>query len=462
MRMTESNVASRMDGSDLTPAQLAQARPHGAADSPDQPYPPALYAWFVVICLQLAYAVALLDRQILALLVQPVRADLALTDTQFSLLVGFAFVLFYSTMGLFCGRLADTRNRKNMIIIGMVLWCLATAACGLASNFQQLFVARMLVGVGEAVLSPAAYSMIADYFPKERRAKAASVYSMAIPLGSGAALLFGGAAIAATAHAESIMLPLVGAVRGWQAAFIAVGLPGLVVAAMMLLVREPVRRDVTGTSSSVSEAFKFLRQRSAVLGLIILAFALNGLITYCLATWTPAMFIRNFGWSAGAIATAQGTILITAGSAGVLAGGWWVSRKSVQACNAVVLSTARNALLFMPLLALLAGFAPEPYMRLIALAGLAFFGGFPSSLAAVAIYHATPNQFRGQVTSIYIMSGTLVGLGIGVTLVALITDYAFQNDASVGKSLGLVVAGAAALAAYLLHLALKRPDKDFT
>lgn len=460
-RSTDTHAASNtLSGNVAAPRR----EPLGSKSTavPEPPYPSPPYAWFVVICLQLAYAVALLDRQILALLVQPVRADLQLTDTQFSLLVGFAFVLFYSTMGLFCGRLADIQNRKNMIIVGMVLWCLATAACGLASNFQELFAARMLVGVGEAVLSPAAYSMIADYFPKEQRARAASVYSMAIPLGSGAALLFGGAAVAATAHAESVILPVLGAVRGWQAAFIFVGLPGLLVAALMLFVREPARRDFSGTKSTLREAGAFLRSRAKILSLIILAFALNGLVTYCLATWTPAMFIRNFGWSAGAVAAAQGTILITAGSAGVLAGGWWVSRKGVEACNSVVLTASRNALLCMPLLALLAGFAPLPSLRLIGLAGLAFFGGFPSAHAAVAIYHATPNQFRGQVTSIYIMSGTLVGLGIGVTLVAMITDYVFQNDQSVGKSMGLVVAAAALLASYLLHLALQRPDKDLT
>lgn len=423
-------------------------------------YPRAGYAWFVVICLQLAYMFALVDRQILALLVQPVRADLAISDTQFSLLVGIAFALFYGAMGLVFGRLADTLNRRNMIVVGMTLWCMATVVCGLAQTFNQLFLARILVGVGEAALSPAAYSMIADYFPKEKRARAAAAYAMAISLGAGVSLLFGGTAIAAVAGAHTVAIPLVGEVRSWQAVFFLVGLPGLIVPLTMLFIREPVRQEISQQKSTLGDAVDFIRRKAGLLGLIIPAFALNGLVTYCMASWTPAMFIRNFGWSATEIATAQGTILILVGTLGMYMGGWVVSRKGVAISNAVVLSAARNALLVMPVFAIIAGIAPEPWMRLVGVAGLAFFGGFPSALAAVAIYHCTPNQFRGQVTSIYLMTGTVLGLGIGVTLVASFTDFVFRDDQAVGKSLALVVACAAALSALLLHRAVRRPDKD--
>lgn len=425
------------------------------------PYPRAAYAWFVVVCLQLAYAVALIDRQILSLLVQPIRADLALTDTQFSLLVGFAFVLFYSTMGLFCGRLADTRNRRNMIIYGMVMWSLATAACGLATNFTQLFFTRMLVGVGEAVLSPAAYSMIADYFPKEKRSQAAAAYSMAISLGYGGALLAGGLIVAAVSEHQSIVVPVIGSLRGWQAVLMLVAAPGFVVAAMMLFVREPMRREVKKGEHKISDAFAFVRSRKQILSLVIFAFALNGLITNCLSTWTPATFIRTFGWSASHIATIQGVIVMTLGTMGIFAGGWVVARAGENVSNAVVLATARNALLFIPFFALLLGFAPVPWVRIVGIAGISFLGGFPSGLAAVAIYHITPNQFRGQVTAMYLMSGTLVGFGVGVTLVAAITDYLFRDERAIGMSLGLVLAAAGFVAAGLLHAAIRRPDKDW-
>lgn len=425
-------------------------------------FPPAAYAWFVVICLQLAYAVALIDRQILSLLVQPIRADLDLSDTQFSLLVGFAFVMFYSTMGLVCGRLADTKNRRNMIVIGMVLWSMATAACGLANNFTELFLARMLVGVGEAVLSPSAYSMIADYFPKEKRAKAAAAYSMAISLGNGAALLAGGAVIASVAQHDSVVVPLLGAVRSWQAVMIIVGMPGLIVAALMLLVKEPIRQEFNAASSKLSDSFAFIRAHAVTLSLIIFAFALNGLITYCVNTWTPAMFIRVFGWSASEIASVQGITLMTFGTVGIFSGGWWVSKAGSEVSNARVLATSRNAMLLIPVFAILLGFAPMPWMRVAGIAGIAFLGGFPSGLAAVAIYHITPNQFRGQITAMYLMMGTLVGFGVGVTLVAAVTDYIFKDEKAIGMSLGIVVALAALLAALLLNAAVKRPDKDHT
>lgn len=435
--------------------------PPGKPPSTDAPYPKIAYAWFVVLCLQLAYAVALIDRQILALLVEPIRRDLAITDTQFSLLVGFAFVLFYSSMGLVCGRLADTRNRRNMIVVGMILWSLATVACGLARNFNELFLARMLVGVGEAVLSPAAYSMIADYFPKEKRSRAAAAYSMAISLGNGAALLAGGATIAALAQHHSVAVPIVGEIRSWQAVLILVGLPGLFVSAMMMFVKEPIRRDITKHAASFGDAMRFVRERAVTLALIIFAFALNGLITYCIATWTPATFIRVFGWSTSAIATAQGINLIIFGTAGMFAAGWWVGRVGAAESNARVLTAARNALLLAPVFALMIGFAPEPWMRLAGLAGISFLGGFPSALAPVAIFHMVPNQYRGQVTAMYLMMGTLVGLGIGVTLVASVTDYVFRSDLAVGYSLGLVVAAAALLSATLLSFAIRRPDKDY-
>lgn len=426
-----------------------------------QPYPPSRYAWFVVICLMLAYAVALVDRQILALLIKPIRSDLGLTDVQFSLLVGFAFVLFYSTMGLFCGRLADTINRRNMIVVGMVLWSIATAACGLAQDFKQLFVARMMVGVGEAVLSPAAYSIIADYFPKERRASAAAAYSMAITLGNGGALLFGGVAIATLAHGDTAVVPLMGEVRSWQAVLFIVAIPGLFVAALMLFVKEPWRRETERGTGSFAEALAFMRSHAATLALVIVAFALNGLVTYCMNTWTPATFMRVYGWSASRIASAQGIILMVFGTIGIWAGGWWVGRVGDRISNAIVLRTCSAAMLLIAPFALIVGFAPEPWMRLVGVASIAFLQGAPSGLAAVAIYHLVPNQLRGQVTAIYLMTGTLVGFGVGVTLVAAITDYAFRDEAAVGMSLGSTVAVAAVASALLMRLADRRPDKDY-
>jgi MFS family permease len=194
-----------------------KADPQGGANL----YPSIRYAWFVAICLQLAYAIALVDRQILALLVQPIKASLRLTDTEFSLLAGLAFVLCYSTLGLVFGQVADRHNRRNTIIYGIIVWSLATMACGVTNTFKQLFIARMLVGVGEAALNPAAYSLIADYFPKASRSRAVAVYSMGSITGSGAGLIASAAVLRATSGADSVHMPILGSLHMWQAVFIA-------------------------------------------------------------------------------------------------------------------------------------------------------------------------------------------------------------------------------------------------
>ena len=184
-----------------------------AAPKHDRPAPRFAYsavrAWTVVVLLLLAYAVSLIDRQVLSLLVQPIKASLDISDTQISLLHGLAFAIFYTMFGILIGRAVDKYNRRNIIVAGITLWCLATIACGLASSFAGLFIARMFVGVGEATLSPAAFSMIADYFPPERRARAMSVFSTGVFVGSGLALILGGAAIEATGQYSGIEFPVI-------------------------------------------------------------------------------------------------------------------------------------------------------------------------------------------------------------------------------------------------------------
>jgi MFS family permease len=422
----------------------------------EHPYPRVGYAWSVVALLLLAYTVALLDRQILSLMVQPIRADLGISDTEISLLAGFAFVLFYSTMGLVLGRVADRHNRRNMIIAGMVLWCTATVACGLSRSYSELFLARMMVGFGEATLGPAAYSMIADYFAPRRRAQATGVYTMGVFMGTGAAMIFGGAAIAATSSAGVLTVPIVGMIRPWQAAFLIVGLPGLLVAALMLAVREPVRRDVGKAGGSISDLLVFVRGNARALTLILGGFGMNGLINYGITTWVPTLFIRRFGWTAPQIGSAYGLILLTWGSAGVIAGGWWVSRPMQAGRRGYVLLTARNALAFAIPLLLVAGLSASPWVSLAAVAGLAFIIGVPAGLAPVALYEITPNQFRGQVIAFYLLSVTLLGLGIGVTLIAAVNDFLFRDEMAIGSSISLVLVLAAAIGVAALHIA-RRP-----
>ena len=178
------------------------------------------YPWFIVSLCMLAYIFSFIDRQVITLLIEPIRADLQISDTQFSLLHGLAFAMLYAVAGIPIARLADSRSRPLIISVGIFIWSFATAACGLAKSFVQLFLARMAVGVGEAALSPAAYSMISDSFPKSKLGLAIGVYSSGSFLGGGLAFIIGGAAIAVIEQWGAQTFPVIGLVKPWQMTFV--------------------------------------------------------------------------------------------------------------------------------------------------------------------------------------------------------------------------------------------------
>ncbi|MFP6814848.1 MAG: MFS transporter, partial [Pseudomonadales bacterium] len=228
------------------------------------------YAWYVVAVLLLAQTFSFLDRMIMGLLVGPIREAFQISDTQYSLLAGLAFSLFYAVMGLPLARIADAKSRRNLIAAGTAVWSLMTALCGLAGSFWSLFLARIGVGVGEATLAPSAYSMITDYFPRTILARALSVYMIGVTLGSGFAYMLGGAVVAYVENMDQMVLPVVGAVHGWQLTFFIVGLPGILVALLILgTVREPQRKGVTeGTADAIPlpDVVRYLWDRRSAYG----------------------------------------------------------------------------------------------------------------------------------------------------------------------------------------------------
>src|SRR5690242_3960499 len=191
--------------------------------------------------LTVIYILSFIDRQILALIVKPIKTDLQITDFQISLLMGFSFVFFYTLFGIPLGRLADTKSRRAIIAVGCALWSFMTAMCGVAQNYLQIFLCRLGVGVGEAALSPSAFSMISDSFRKERLATAISVYSMGIYMGAGFAYLLGGIVVRLATSQEMYHFPIVGDIRPWQVIFFVVGLPGIFLGLLMYTIKEPVR-----------------------------------------------------------------------------------------------------------------------------------------------------------------------------------------------------------------------------
>jgi MFS family permease len=426
-------------------------------------YPPAGYSWYVVGVLTLAYVFSFIDRQILSLLVGPIRKDLEISETQISLLMGATFAVFYTLFGIPLGRLADTRSRRMLIGLGIAFWSVMTAGCGLTKSFWQLALMRVGVGVGEASLSPSAYSMIADYFRPERRATAMSVYSMGIYLGSGLAFILLGLVLRFTSGQESFLVPLVGAVRSWQLVFFVVGLPGLLVALLMLTVREPIRRGARriaeGTTvagaSSLAEVWAYVRDNRATFLYLNLGMAMVTLNAYAGSSWISQLFIRRYGLSLADTGVLFGCLVGTSSTLGVVTGGWfadWLSQRGMT--DAPVRVAWISVVAWLPF-GLLFPLMPTVTSMATVLLPALFFGSVPFGVAPAALQQMMPNAMRAQATSIYLFVINLIGMGLGPTAVALLTEKVFDDEKAVHLSLLTVGAVAHLSATVLLWLALK-------
>ncbi len=408
----------------------------------------------------LIYVFSFVDRQILSLLVGPMKRDLALSDTQVSLLMGTSFALFYSVCGIPLGRLADSRSRRLLIGVGLALWSLMTAGCGLARHYWQLLLLRMGVGVGEAALGPAAYSIITDSFPPGRLATAISVYSMGIYIGSGLAFLLGGIVIGAVSGESTLALPVVGAIRPWQLVFFVVGLPGLALTLLLFTIREPERRGLRAAAGAtpaglpLGEVLAYLRENWRTFVCHNLGFALLSFSSYGIGAWIPTFLQRTHGMSPRDAGIWYGAIVMLAGTAGIVSGGrladWLAARgrsdSKLRAGCFAALAGLPFGLLF-PLV-------PSAELALLALVPTAFTTSMPFGCAAAAIQQMMPNAMRGQASSLYLFVTNLIGLGLGPTAVALCTDYLFRDDAALRYSLLLVTTAAHLLAAALLWTGL--------
>ncbi|MEP1385402.1 MAG: MFS transporter, partial [Paraglaciecola sp.] len=281
----------------------------------------SIYAVYLIFILLLAYTFSFIDRQILSLLVEPMKRDLDISDTQMSLLQGLSFALFYTFMGLPLGRLADSKSRRGIIAWSIFIWSLMTAACGLAKSYGALFFARMGVGVGEAGLSPAAYSLIADSVQKKHLAKAISVYTMGIYLGGGLALIVGGMVIQWASEFSSIILPIIGDVYPWQAVFLAVGLPGLLLVPLLYTLKEPARPQVQQQAVPVADVISFFKHNKKTVLLHNFGAALASVAGYGALAWVPSYLIRVHGMNGGEVGLAFGLIVLFCGAGGVIVGG---------------------------------------------------------------------------------------------------------------------------------------------
>ncbi len=424
--------------------------------------------WYVVGVLTFVYIFSFIDRRILDLLVAPIQRDLGISDTEMSLLSGTSFALFYTFFGILLGRLADTRSRRGLIAIGFAFWSLMTAGCGLAKTYAQMLLLRVGVGIGEAALAPAAYSLISDTVPKRRLSTAISVYSMGIYIGAGLAYIVGGAIVGLAAEQTAWSLPLVGAVQSWQAIFFIVGLPGVLFALVLFTIKEPPRRDAMSHNSmaiatrpSRRAVYDYLIANKATFLCHSIGFGIIALGTNASGGWNPTYLKRVHGLTETQAGIGLGTVMAIFGTLGVVAGGrmadWLAERGKSDATMRVGILGA--VLLIPP--TLLMYLMPNGAAAIAMYAPYIFMGSVPFGVAPAAIQQIMPANLRGQASAIYVFAVNLIGIGLGPLLVGLLTDRVFQNKERVHWSLLAVCLASEIIAALILWRGLAPFRRSF-
>lgn len=437
-------------------------RPEEPIDAPPvaQPWPAPAVAWYAVFLFSLAIMINFLDRGILNLLVQPIKRDLGLSDTQMGLIVGFAFVLFYVAVGFPIARWVDRGTRKFIIATGVGLFGLMTALCGFARSFGQLFVCRIGVGVGEACIGPSFASMLSDYFPKEKLARAIAVCNFGFVAGMGLSLVAGGAIIGALQRYSVIDVPLLGPMRPWQVVFLICGIPGLLVAGLLLTLKEPPRRGamrLSGASNSLSvaESVRFMLQAWRVYAPIFVGIGLRSIMLYAFMTWMPAFFERAHGWPPSRYGLTAGVVTLIVTPLGLLIGPWvaerWFRRGRFDSNMRVTVWVCVISAPFQVAATLL----PTPELTLACYGFATLINAAAIGPENAALQVVTPNQMRGQVVAVNMFMFNVIGAGLGPMLAGVITDHVFGSEALVGWSLASIAAVAGPLSCLVFWYGMK-------
>lgn len=417
-----------------------------AARRAGAPYPNPVYAWYVASLLTLVYIVAYIDRFILSLLIEPIKASLHLSDFQMGLLIGPAFIILFVAFGIPLGWLADRKSRRAILAVGIAVWSFMTAACGVVKSFGGLFIARIGVGVGEASAGPCSLSLIGDYFPKDVRPRAVGLWMTGAPVGAGVTYVIGSQIVEYINQMPPLVLPGFGELYSWQTAFLAVGLPGLFLAALLYAtVREPARQETIGragegrTGPTVRQAVLYLLERRRAYGSLFIGIigvtAIGGS-----SFWAPPLFLRTWGWDVDWSGPAVGLVLLTAGPLGTNFGGWLAARMTARGvAHAAYLTVLTGCLIIFP------AFTLFPLMPTAWLALVVLFIGFlgmsiSSGTSPSALLAVTPGELRGQATAVFFLVINLFGSMTGPPIVGLITDL-FGDPAALKYGMSITCFG---------------------
>jgi len=427
-------------------------------------WPSEKKGWYVTFVFLFAFIFSLIDRQILNLLVIPIQNDLLLSDTQISLLQGFAFVITYVLLSVPIGRLVDKFNRIKIMISGVVVWSITTFTCGLSRNFYELLFARMGVGAGEAALSPAAWSVLADYFRPERLSFPISIYLMGPYLGAGLAMILGAYVLDLTSGREAIYIPLIGSLAPWQITFIIVSLPGIIITGLLLSVKEPKRKNIKSNSEKIpnwSEVISFMLLNKRIYTSLHIATPFLVIMLYGLQAWSPTILVRVYDWELSDAGRVYGLIALFFGSTGVISGPFLskvlknlsISSSSLKVCVLGV-SLAGISISLLP-------FQNDSFYALICIAIASFCIPLPLALVTTIMQEVTPNPMRGVVNGMYVVSTNVIGLAIGPFLVAFGTDYIFNDPNLIAYSLSLVAVIVAPIGSILFCIGIKEYREKF-
>ncbi|MET0385988.1 MAG: MFS transporter [Polyangiales bacterium] len=424
-------------------------------------YPSRGVAWYSVFVLAFMYWVSILDRFIISLLVEPIKRDLGISDVQFGMLHGMAFALAFSLFGLLLGTLADRLSRRWVIFAGVSVWSFATAACGLAHQFWQLLIGRVGVGVGEATLNPCASSMIADMFPRERLTNAMAIYGLGATVGSGCAYFFGGTIVDLVSGSDTLVLPVVGAVHSWQAVFLIVGVPGMLLSTLIFTVPEPFRRGQrkVDTNVSWSKAYRdlltFMASRKRFFVCHYIAFAFASAVVVGTGTWYPAHMGRTFGWSASKIGLALGITLTAAGIVSHVLSGRLADAMFRRGTRDAQLRWYAGCLLAAAPAGIIATTSATPW---IFLAGISVFLTLVSSFnacASTALNLVTPNELRGTGIAFWAATSGLTGAIAGPVLIAVFSQRFFTGPSGIGAGMATLMAICCPISAIILALGFR-------
>lgn len=392
-------------------------------------FPPPARAWGMVSLLTIAYVVSFVDRTILGLLIGPIKADLGLSDLEIGLLLGPAFGVFYATMGLPLGLLADRSRRTWIVAAGIAVWSAATAFSGLAKNFAQMFVARLSVGIGEATLSPCAMSLISDSFPEHQRGKPIAMYSSAISVGSALAFLFGAAVLAWAKASGELTFPIVGTLAPWQIAFLTVGLPGLILAIPFFLLPEPKRIALPagGQRAHLGHMLLHVVRYWETYVTFVTVFCFMTIVAYS-HSWLAEMFERTYGWPVEKYALYNGLTLIVMGPLSVMFAGWLSDRYTQRGVRDAPMRIALLGLFLSTPLAVVAPLLENGMYAFVVMASSNIGLAFISSVGVTALLQIVPPRIRAQTVALYYMSISLSGLFLGPMLVGLFNDFIFGPE----------------------------------